>query len=131
MRRGARLSRTAAVLAAIVLGATPVAAAGAAKRVAAITTPGTGTLTKCRDWLFYESCDKYHHVELPTRVAVGDAVDLVFGSSMKQYTFHVAVIRRTGHRCTLLTEAGAAGETGDKLEVSPCAAAKTPAAASR
>jgi hypothetical protein len=127
---GARpAARLTAVLAAVVLGAG--GAAAAAGGVAAVATPGSGTLTKCRDWLVYESCNTYHHVALPKRVAVGDRIDLRFGSNPKQFTFQVVAIRLHRDSCTLLSNASAAGDKGDRIDVTPCRAAANPAAETR
>jgi hypothetical protein len=107
--------RLAAALAAIALSAG--SAAGAAD---AVTTPGVGVLTKCRDWLVYESCNTYHHVALPKRIATGDQIRLIFGSNMKKYTFPVVQIRQHGESCTLLNEHSSADERGEKIVVDPC-----------
>jgi hypothetical protein len=123
-----RAARLAAALAAVVLGAGAAAAAGG---VAAITTPGFGTLTKCRDWLVYESCNAYHHVALPQRIAVGDRIDLIFGSNPKEFTFRVVAIRLHRDGCTILSKASAGGGKGDKIDVNPCLAAAKRAAGAR
>ncbi len=106
-------------LASVVL--VPAAAAGPA---AAVTTPGTGTLTMCRNWLVYTSCSTYHHVAMPQRVAVGDRFTLVFGSNLKEYDFRVARIAQSGDRCTIHSTVG-----NNKIDIAPCRAAANPAAA--
>ena len=120
-----RSRRLAAALAAAVL--LTGGAAVAAETAGAVTTPGSGTLTKCRDWLVFESCSTYHHVALPRRIAVGDRIDVAFGSNLKQFTFRVVRVRRRGDRCTLFD--ADRGENGDRIEVAPCRAPLRPAAA--
>ena len=102
-------------------------AALAANAAGAVTTPGFGTLTKCRDWLVTQSCSKYHHVALPARVAVGDQIDLAFGSNPKEFTFHVVRIRHQGDSCTLYD--AAQGDAGDTIKFAGCRATPHPAAA--
>ena len=86
----------------------------------AVTTPGSGELTMCRDWLVYKSCNTYHKVELPGRVAVGDDLALTFGSNNKDYTFHVTGIVREGESCKLLSPASGAKGEGERIEVTNC-----------
>ena len=107
-------------------GSAPIAAAAAAE---AVTTPGSGTLTKCRGWLVYTSCTTYGKIALPARIAVGDRIDLVYGSNPKDYRFHVVGIRRHGDRCTILSDHSGAGVDGEKIEVAPCRSVAEPAAA--
>lgn len=104
-----------------------IAAAGVVPAVArqpaiveAVTPGGPGVLTKCRDWLVATSCHHYHHISLPPRVAVGDTVDLIFGSSPKEYAFPVAQIVMAGHRCTIYSEAHGNREQIDKITVPLC-----------
>ena len=104
-------------------GAAALLLPGVAVAAEAITTPGSGTLTMCRDWLVYESCTRYHKVELPPRIAVGDRVDVTYGSNPKDYTFHVIEIRHEGDDCILLSARSGSGGKGEKIEVTPCAAA--------
>jgi len=109
--------RRAAAVAAVLA---PLAAAAAAGPVTAVTTPGSGDLTMCRDWFVYNACDTYHHVALPGHIAVGDQIPLVFGTSDKQYDFHVIGIHRQGNACTILSpESGKQGR-GEHLAVEPC-----------
>jgi len=95
-----------------------------------VTTQGLGDLTICRNWLVTNTCDIYHHVALPKRVAVGDHFVVTFGSNPKIYKFHVVGIRRHGKSCTLLSKHTTADETGEKIVVAACAAA-TPLALTR
>ena len=85
----------------------------------AVTTPGSGSLTMCRSWVVYNSCEA-HKVALPSQVSVGDEIKLTFGSNAKTYTFHVAQIRREGGACTILSDASAGREDGEKLEIASC-----------
>jgi hypothetical protein len=112
-----RRAALAAVCSAIV--ATPVAAA-------AVTTPGSGALTICRDWLVYESCTTYHKVDLPDRITVGDRIELTYGTNPKDYVFHVSRINHDGDRCVILSENSGRGGKGERIEVTPCGAAAAP-----
>ena len=122
---GARCMFAVAVLiAALVLAPGP---APAADDIAAVTTPGTATLTMCRDWLLYDACTAYHNVVVPSVIAVGDKVKVTFGSNPKDYDFHVAGIRRDGDRCTILSDHTGANDSGEKIEVEDCHLDKEPA----
>jgi hypothetical protein len=104
----------------LLLTVTAAVAADASTAVEAVTTPGSGTLTKCRDWLVYDSCSLYHRIALPERVAVGDRFKLKYGSNPKIFMFDVVGIRRDGDHCTILSGASRDGERGEKIEVAPC-----------
>ena len=88
--------------------------------VAAVAPGGPGVLTKCRDWLVATSCNHYHHIALPPRVAVGDTIDVTFGSSLKEYAFPVARITIAPHRCTIYSEARGNRHQMDKIDVALC-----------
>jgi hypothetical protein len=105
----------------LILGACP----AAADPVAVATTAGSGTLTTCRSWIVYNSCET-HRVALPERIALGDDIHLRFGANAKTYTFHVVHIRREGDGCTILSDASAGKENGEKLEIAPCQVAAKP-----
>ena len=100
------------------------AAAGEPDEVKAIAPGGPGVLTKCRDWVVTSSCKTYHHIELPSRVAVGDKLTLTFGSSPKEYAFSVARIAAKGHHCAIFSEAEGDRHRMDKINVAPCYRAK-------
>ena len=102
---------TVVLLPAIAYGADP---------VDAVTTPASGTLTMCRDWFNRDACDTYHRIKLPARIAVGDRVEVTYGSNPKDYIFHVTVIRRDGERCTIFSTHSAADGSGERLEISEC-----------
>jgi hypothetical protein len=104
---------------------TPMAASGASTP-RAVTTPGSGGLTICRDWLVYASCGTYHHVTLPRRIVVGDVITLTFGSSDKEYDFHVVGIERHGRTCTIKSRHTGAHNSGEKIVVEGCAPEKQP-----
>jgi hypothetical protein len=123
------LSRSAAAACLLLTVATAAAATDAS--VDTVTTPGSGTLTKCRDWLVYDSCSTYHRIALPQQVTVGDAFKLKYGSNPKIFTFHVVEIRHDGERCTILSGNSENGEQGEKIEVAPCSAVAKPAADTR
>jgi hypothetical protein len=121
----ATLGRQVAAAAAML---TPVAAAAAGGPLsAAVTTPGSGDLTMCRDWFVYNACDTYHHVALPDQIAIGDQLSLVFGSSDKEYDFRVVGINRRGDHCTIKSPHTRANDSGERLVVVPCQPAAKPA----
>jgi hypothetical protein len=97
----------------------------------AVTTPGSGTLTMCRDWLVYKSCATYHRIAVPEHVAIGDQLELDYGSNQKHYIFHVVRIRHNGASCTILSDASGDGEDGEKIEISECRAPVKPADGTR
>ena len=88
--------------------------------VEAVEPGGPGILTKCRNWLVANSCNTYHHIKLPPRVAVGDAITVRFGSSQKEYTFPVARIAHKGRHCAIFSEADGDQRQIDKINVAPC-----------
>ena len=47
--------------------------------VQVVLTSGSGRFHKCWDLFFYTVC-KNHHVRLPERIAVGDAIELEYGA---------------------------------------------------
>ena len=81
-------------IAGLLIAATELTAAVADQSgaVEALVTSGPGVLTKCRYWLVATSCHHYHHVRLPRRIAVGDTINLTYGSIPKGYAFPVARI---------------------------------------
>jgi hypothetical protein len=85
-------------------------------------------LTICRDWLVYRSCDTYHHVALPRRIAVGDQIKLIFGSSDKEYDFRVVGIDRRGDSCTIRSPHSGAHDSGERIVVEACEPVAKPAA---
>ena len=105
--------------------------ADAADTVEAVTTPGSGALTICRNWLVYDSCTTYSKVALPERVAVGDKLNLTYGSNPKDYTFPVLSIRHQGTSCTISNDASGVSAGGEKIEVTECTAMAKPAANAR
>ena len=95
-------------------------AAAQAGAVEAVEPGGPGVLTKCRDWVVTRSCKTYHHINLPSRIAVGDTLTLTFGSSPKEFTFSVArIAAKRGHR-TIFSEADGDRRQMDKINVAPC-----------
>jgi hypothetical protein len=105
--------------------------AAATATLDAVTTPGSGTLTMCRDWLVYKSCATYHRIAVPQHVAIGDQLELDYGSNQKHYIFHVVRIRHDGASCTILSDASGDGEDGEKIEVLGCQATAKPADGTR
>jgi hypothetical protein len=115
----------AALLAAVLLaGAPPIALAAAT--VEAVTTPGSGTLTKCRSWVVYTRCATYHKIAVPEQIAVGDEISLTYGSNTKTYIFHVVRIRRKGNSCAIWNERSGPNREGEKLEIGQCRPARGP-----
>lgn len=88
--------------------------------VGAVAPANPGVLTKCRNWLVTTSCNRYHHIPLPPRVAVGDMIPIIFGSSPKEYAFPVARIAIRGHHCAIYSEAQGDRHQIDRIDVTPC-----------
>jgi hypothetical protein len=107
----------------------PMPAVAAAAGLTAVTTPGKGDLTMCRNWLVYNSCDTYHHVAVPVHIAVGDEIPLVFGNNDKEYDFRVTGIHRQGDACTILSPHSGAHDRGEHIAVDPCKPASNSTAA--
>jgi len=108
--------RAGSIVAMLMLAATAQAADGAG----AIATDGSGTLTMCRSWLLFHSCQDYNNIVLPTQIAVGDKLPLNFGSNPKDYEFPVARIVRDGVSCTVLSDAAGPSEHANKIEIASC-----------
>jgi hypothetical protein len=62
-------------------------------------------LTKCRGWLVTTSCRTYHHISLPSRIAVGDTITISFGSHPKEFRLWVARIDLKGEHCAIFSKA--------------------------
>src|SRR5947209_8133060 len=108
------------------IAATAGANPSAADPVDAVTTPGSGALTICRNWLVYESCTTYHRVRLPEQIAIGDRFTVTFGSNPKDYSFAVARILQQGETCTVFSKISRPDGPGEKIEVAQCRAAPNP-----
>src|ERR1700758_250674 len=91
-----------------------------ADSVEAVAPGGPGVLTKCRNWLVMTSCKRYHHIDLPPRIAVGDAITVTFGSSPKEYSFPVARSSLKDGQCTIFSEADGERHHVDRIDVAPC-----------
>jgi hypothetical protein len=111
-----------AAIAGLLLAATIVGAPAAREpdSVEAVAPGGPGELTKCRDWLVASSCNTYHHISLPPRVAVGDTIPIAFGSHPKGFQFFVARIALKGNHCAIFSEAHGDRQRMDKINVAPC-----------
>jgi hypothetical protein len=96
------------------------AAADQPDTVKAVTPEALGVLTKCRGWLVTRSCRTYHHIRLPSRIAVGDTITVLFGSHPKEYRFSVARIALEDDHCTILSEANGDRYHTDQIKVPPC-----------
>ena len=88
--------------------------------VAAVEPGGPGILTKCRGWFVATSCRRYHHINLPSRIAVGDTISISFGSHPKDFQFFVARIALKERHCAIFSEAQGDRKKMDKINVSPC-----------
>ena len=86
----------------------------------AVIPGGAGVLTKCRGWLVTSSCRTYHHISLPSRIAVGDTITISFGSHPKKYRFSVARIALKDDLCTIVSDADEDRQKIDKINVTPC-----------
>jgi len=114
-----RISLTAATLGLLIaaISATP----ARSDEINAITTGEKGDLTMCPGWI-YRTCRLYHHIELPSEIAVGDTVGVRFGSNPKRYRFPVARIVRDGENCIVFSQPHET--TGvEKIEITACHAA--------
>jgi hypothetical protein len=94
--------------------------AALAEPLAAVTVSGKGVLTICRNWIVFRTCKPYDKVELPPRIAVGDQLDLTFGSNPKDYLFQVVEIRQKGEGCLLLSKMSKGHEDRERIEVPRC-----------
>jgi hypothetical protein len=101
------------------------AAARQLDSVVAVEPGGPGVLTKCRNWLVTTSCNTYHHIGLPPRIAVGDTISVSFGSHPKEFQFFVARIALKGRHCAIFSEAVGDRHEMDKINVAPCYRAST------
>ena len=112
-------------IAGLLIAATELTAAVADQSgaVEALVTSGPGVLTKCRYWLVATSCHHYHHVRLPRRIAVGDTINLTYGSNPKGYAFPVARIGIEDGHCTIYSEARGNPDQINKITVGSCRAA--------
>lgn len=100
-------------------------AARAPDSVVAVEPGGPGVLTKCRSWLLTTSCNTYHHISLPPRIAVGDTFSVSFGSHPKEFQFFAARIALKGRQCTIFSEAHGNRYKMDRINVAPCYPAST------
>jgi hypothetical protein len=105
--------------------------AALAQPLTAVTVSGKGVLTICRNWIVFRTCKPYDKIELPTQVAVGDKLDLTFGSNPKDYLFQVVEIRKKGDGCLLLSSISKGHEDRERIEVPRCEQATKEAAEPR
>ena len=92
----------------------------AAGEVEVVAPDGPGVLTICRSWLIATSCNTYHHIRLPSRIAVGDTITIHFGSSPKEYRFAVARIVVRGDDCAIFNQADDNPQPTDNIYVAQC-----------
>src|SRR3984893_9509829 len=64
------------------------------------------------------SCRTYHHISLPSRIAVGDTITISFGSHPKEFGFSVARIDLKGQHCSIFSKAEGDRHL-DKINVAP------------
>jgi hypothetical protein len=86
----------------------------------AVIPGGPGVLTKCRGWVVTTSCRTYHHIALPSRIAVGDTITISFGSHPKEFAFSVARIDLKGHHCAIFSKANGDRHRMDKINIAQC-----------
>ena len=91
-----------------------------AEPLAVVTVSDQGTLTICRNWILFRTCKHYDKIDLPPRIAVGDRLDLTFGSNPKDYLFHVIEIRQKGEGCLLLSNISKGHEDRERIEIPHC-----------
>ena len=118
----------AALCAGIALTPSP---AALAEPLTAVTVSGNSTLTICRNWIVFRTCKPYDKIVLPTQVAVGDKLDLTFGSNPKDYLFQIVEIRQKGEGCLLLSKISNGHEDRERIEVPRCEPATKEAAEPR
>ncbi|HEY3909196.1 MAG TPA: hypothetical protein VGM07_04825 [Stellaceae bacterium] len=107
-------------LAGLVLVAGGIGSAIGQSHIDAVETGGRGVLTKCFDWLVVSPCRTYHHIRLPSRIAIGDSITLAFGSSPKKYKFSVARIALNSNHCEIFSRAGRNRHHADKINIARC-----------
>jgi hypothetical protein len=117
---GAKLVRYHVWIAAVAVSIACGFGKAAAHDVEAVAPGASGVLTKCRGWLVATSCNTYHHIALPSRIAVGDTIRLRFGSSPKDYTFPVARIDLKRQHCAIFSQAEGNRHRVDKINVALC-----------
>jgi hypothetical protein len=88
--------------------------------VKAVIPGGPGVLTKCRGWLVTTSCRTYHHISLPSRIAVGDTITISFGSHPKEFGLSVARIDLKGQHGAIFSKAAGDRHRMDKINVARC-----------
>jgi hypothetical protein len=106
-------------IAGLVVAAPSIGSAAQTNTVRAVEPGGPGVLTKHLDWLVTSSRRTYHHISLPSRIAIGDTITLSFGSNTKNYGFSVARITLKGDHCEIFSKAEIYHRR-DKLNVAPC-----------
>jgi hypothetical protein len=94
--------------------------AALAEPLAAVTVSGKGVLTICRNWMLFRTCKPYDKIDLPAQVAVGDKLDLTFGSNPKDYIFQIVEIRQKGEGCLLLSKISKGQEDRERIEIPRC-----------
>ena len=115
--------RFGSVLAVIAVIGGSAGAAAQSDPVTAVVTGGSGVLTKCYSWFVSPTCNIYHHIAVPQRIAVGDTVQLTYGSNPKRYGFSALRIALHGDHCTIFGEQQGNPDQVDTLVVKPCQAA--------
>ena len=92
----------------------------AAGEVGVVAPHSPGVLTKCRSWLMTTSCNTYHHITLPSRIAVGETITIHYGSSPKEYRFAVVRIVVRGDDCAIFNQADDNPQPTDNIYVARC-----------
>jgi hypothetical protein len=103
----------------LVAAAALVAVPALAAEAKAVETDGLGVLTICRSWMLFTSCNSYNHIAIPARLAVGDTIDLIFGSNTKKIRYPIAAIAQSGNSCTIYNAVPHGAKRVDNI-VTPC-----------
>jgi hypothetical protein len=111
-----------AVLAALFLTASASARTQRGTDVQAITTSGSGEFHRCyKQFVVFHTTCAVHHVDVPEHIAVGDYVNLEYGSNPKYYTFHVSrIIREADRGCTVRSDSSESAHRSEKIEIGSC-----------
>jgi hypothetical protein len=110
--------------------AAPATETAQTERAVTIDPQASAVLRKCRSWIFFRTCRSYARVAMPSLVAVGDQLQLSYGSNPKQVLFVVRAITVAGNSCRLDTaDQPADRDTHDSVTVTPCAVSNTSPAA--
>jgi hypothetical protein len=83
-------------------------------------------LRMCRDWVLFDRCKVFQHINIPHRVRNGDRFSVTFSSNNKTFVFNVREIVQVGNECWLQEQPNPDADPQlavDTLVVSSCAPA--------